>query len=304
MWVAMADANDKPEIYQLWKQAFSHDDGGYTDHYFKSGYDLADTYLLRDDKTIYCTLQVQKHPMVLHGQLVEYAFIMGVVTPEPYRRQGMMRKLLNEVIRILERQCLVTLIQGYLPEIYFEYGFEPVYYQQQLVIERSKQQGRDSKGVVFDYQPGLMADIYEAFTRHFDGYRKRNEAYYQQWQPSLMAMGYRVVLCYSETDAMVGYMVYRKDGEQLAIEELIYNNALTLKRLVNFGLTVADQVKLKVSLAEHVERLFVVSEQTTQLHTLVRINDYLLFNELYGRNVSDVAEAMRGEAPLYFNEYE
>jgi predicted acetyltransferase len=304
MKVVMADVNDKPDIYRLWKQAFSHDDGGYTDHYFKSLYDQADTYLLRDEQEIYCTLQVQKHVMMLHGKLIEYGFIMGVVTPPQFRRQGMMRKLMNEVLAILDRQCLVSVIQGYQPEIYYEYGFMPTYYQQQLRLERSKQSGRDSKGVVFGYQPQLMAELYQAFTQHFNGYRQRDILYYQQWLPSLQAMGYQVALCYSDSEMVIGYMVYKVLDHLLAIEEIIYINAPTLRRLVNFGFSIAEQVQLKVSVAEHIERLFVVSEQQIIMSTMVRINDYHLFNELYGRQVSEVSEAMAAEKPLYFNEYE
>ena len=285
MLVTKAEVVDKAEIYNLWKENFAFDDDGYTDFYFNDGYEKADNYLLKHDEKIVSCLQVLHHQMSFNDDIVDYAFIVGVITAKQYRRQGYMKTLLSEVLSLIEGP--LTLIQGYKPEIYYPFGFKPQYRQRKVVIKPSPQQfsGYDTN---IDFGVSEMTELYRLFISQRNGAKVRDENDFVRLLNLLKAMG-RKVLFLALAGELKAYMIY-DDRQGIKVEELIYQSEAEARILLAHFVA---EVELIINAGEECLCEQIIAEKGEFL-TLVRCEDPLL-EEKYFKD-----EKRR----LYFNEYE
>lgn len=296
---------DKQKIYELWKEIFEHDDGGYTDFYFTFGFDQSTNYLLKNrGGDIVSSLNVNKCNIMIGENLVRCSFIVGVLTNSEYRRMGCMNKLMNQTLDFLERQDLVTILQAYNPDIYLKYGFEPYYYEKEVLIDICNLELEDYSSVRLDIRNHDFLKLYNLFTKHFSGYRDRDYQYYLRKQNQNQSCSVRTAVVVDKNDSLLGYMYFKVEKEVVVVEEIIYSNAKVYRQLISYLAVHNRLVKVYVSIAEAVEKLL-ESETSTICRTLIRVNDYSLMSELLGvpvKNINDVRKLLG--KPVYFKEFE
>ncbi len=302
MKLCKASATDKEILYKQWKEAFEHDDGGSIDHYFNAYYNPKECYLLKEGNVILSSLQVHRHILVLQGKRVEAAFIVGVLTPPEFRKKGYMKHLMDEVLDILDHQCLITVLQAYIPEIYEPFGFQKIYRRKRFTVDKSMVPVLSSQGISYAVEANVLLPFYKQFTSHFDGYFLREEGYFEKRFAELKAESDKVMIL-KEQGVIKGYCMFSVQQKQIDIDEILYVDAISLLKMVSTLLNGKDKVVLHVSANEDLTRIFPGSIAHLEEYMSVRINDFDLFNKLFETRASNALQAMTlGGKPLWIHD--
>ena len=93
-------------------------------------------------------------------------------------------------------------------------------------------------------------------------------------------------------------------SQAVIIKEIIYFDALTLVKMCNYFLNRNDVINVIVSSYENIGKIIKGIIPVTTDYTMVRINDYELFNRFYNCDVDNVVDAMKLKGlPLYYNDW-
>lgn len=302
--ISKALPQEKKTIYGIWKQIFAADDGGYTDYFFRTLYCPENTLVLKESGNIVSTLMRIPHEIMLNGRIVRASMILGVATVVSHRRQGCMHQLMSDVLDELEHRELVTLIQAYTPSMYTQFGFEMVYYRRRYTVKRSQLPRYSNEGVTYKVNARDLMDVYVAFVRRFNGYYLREEHHFDQLMEEAAAEGGRIIAYYDANGQIQGYASLYQTAKGIELRECIYLNSVALVKLINLALQLKDEVIVHTTNAEHLEKIIPGITWQDYGFTMARINDYDLFNRLYGSHAATPAEAFAlGGKPLFMHEY-
>lgn len=131
------DRGDRQKlIYDMWEANF-HDPVPYADFYFENVYGRNQVLLLEEEEAVKGMLHWNPYSMRMKKEDVEANYIVGVATQEEFRRQGVMRKLLEETfLRLREKGQPFTYLMPadenyYLP---FDFRFGMRQFDQELEV--------------------------------------------------------------------------------------------------------------------------------------------------------------------------
>lgn len=298
--ISKAEEKDKQEVYQMWKNIFAFDDGGYTDFYFKNYYRNEDTFVTRIENEVVACCSKHKHSIMLHGRMLQCSMILGMAVKKQYRHQGIMHEMMNVLMDEIEHQELITMIQAYNPKLYEPFGFKTIYKRRKWLIKRNEVK-RFKSGVTKDVYALDMLKLYGQFVSRFNGYVLRDLKYFEKLFKEVEAEGGIIVGYYQKQ--LEGYALLYLENKKAVIRECVYLNSRALMQLVNYALSISEEMILETSNAENLKVLFPQSSFEEMDYTMVRLNNPELFNRLYNSNISTVEEAMMLKAlPLYMHE--
>ncbi len=302
--ISKALPQEKKIVYGIWKQVFAGDDGGYTDYFFRTLYKPENTLVLKESGNIVSTLMRIPHSIMLAGHILESSMILGVATIPSYRKRGCMHELMNDVLDEVEHRELVTLIQAYNPSMYTQFGFEMVYYRRRYSIHRSQIPLCSNEGLTYKVQSQDLLDVYTAYVRRFDGFYLRTKEDFDHLQEECNAEGGKLIAYYDQNKQIQGYASLYQTTQGIEVRECIYLNSVALFKLLNLALQLKPEIILHTTQDEHLEKI--IKDVTWQDYgfTMARINDYDLFNRLYGSAVTSPKEAFAlSGKPLFMHEY-
>ena len=185
--------SEKSAIYRIWKEMFSFDDQGYTDYYFAELYRAKDTLVYVKDDKIVSTLQKRGHVMMLHDKPIACYMLVGVATLPGYQKQGYMKALMDAALDEASRQCLVTCLQAYNPELYKPFGFEMLYSRKKYQFHRDDFPKYKTMGISQNMNYKDMVSLYRKFCSSFNGYMVRDERYYKRLEKQLEMEGLKIL---------------------------------------------------------------------------------------------------------------
>ena len=302
--IRKATAADKQAIYQIWKLLFSHDDNGYTDYYFAHRYKTEHTWVVEEDGKVVSTLQMNPHTIVLGGKPIRTSLILGVATLPEYQKRGYMKLLMNEALEVAQKRELVTLIQAYNPAIYRPFGFQMIYHRQILSYDSAQIQQYKNLKVEHYFHEKKFAALYQEFTTRFDGYYKRDEAYYKQLETEVKSEQGKFAVYRNAENQIEGYMVYYLTKEQCEAREIIYLNSWALYSLIGFASSLKPKLDIHTSHSEQVLKLIPGGSVQPLPFMMAKVNDYSLLNMTYRSAVQTVEEAFAiSGKPLWMHEY-
>ena len=154
------DGTKKQRVYDMWEDNF-HDPVSYADFYFNEVYGKNEVLLNQetqaDDDIVKGMLHLNPYTLHVKGQPTKAKYIVGVATDEEYRRQGVMRELLEKTFRELRsRGELFTYLMPadenyYLP---FDFRFGMAQVEQELeylpeLRKESEKQAEDTEQYIF-----------------------------------------------------------------------------------------------------------------------------------------------------------
>lgn len=115
---------------ELWNRCF-HDDEAFTDFYFRRRYSDEIHMDIYEKGQMIAALQMLPYPMGWQGRIIPMAYISGACTHPDFRKQKVMRRLLNKTHRKMYRDGvgLSTLIpaEPWLFEYYASSGYSPIF---------------------------------------------------------------------------------------------------------------------------------------------------------------------------------
>ena len=299
MKIRVGHPEDKSIIHSHWKDVLEFDDFGSIDAYFEHVYKPENSYVLIIDNQIVSSLMVHPHELVLHQKVVEVAFIVGVYTIEDYRHQGHMKTLLNYVLKDLEKNYLLTLIQAYHPALYTQFGFEEVYKQKVYQVRRSMIKPMDSTGIKVSQNPKDNLDLYNYYTKYFNGYFVRDEAYYTQMMKLLAAENGQYVSLYNED--LVAHLRFVVHNQDVIVDEILYKDTNALIKILNYVLTKYPRLQVHVTMVEQLDQLFGAKLLHEEVSLMVKLNDSQLFERLFNVSVKKADSALKAFSKPLFN---
>ncbi len=299
-----ANVADKTNIYHIWKQLYSHDDGGSIDFFFEHYYDECQTYLIKENDEIISGVCVFHHPIHLMNRILEVSYLVGIFTIESHQQQGYMKKLLHQVLDVESHQTLMTFLMAYQPKVYQSFGFKPLVDHQIVSLSGSMISPVSTMNITYQVSSEQLLSVYRRFMSYFDGYKARTTQDFDSLKLDMQAQHGKVV-GYVEKDNLLGYMAYILHDQQIEILEITYFDVDTLMRLLYFASNINQSIKVHISAQERWERIFPKANIDIKPFLYARVNDIELFNDCYNSSVLSVSEIKNlVKKPLFFNEYQ
>lgn len=301
--IRQARPEEKGIIYKLWKEAFSFDDNGSIDYYFDHYYQESESIVLEAQGVIVASLQSRVKTLMLFGNALQVNYIVGVVTAEPYRRQGYMKKLLSAVLADSEKHYLFTVLQAYQPKVYESFGFETVIENKETLVTRSMLAKVNATGVSYNVKAEDALALYQKFTTHFTGYFLRTQEEMERLIEGVRAEGGEVLGVYQQQE-LVAYGFALKDSHGLRLDEVCYGDSNALLKLISYGLQQNEQVTFVSSTQEKVQKIIPQSHPKKVPFMMARVNQPHLFEKLYHvRIISSYSAFNAFSIPLFNRDY-
>jgi predicted acetyltransferase len=229
--IRKANRSDLPVLKELWYECFlEHDSKASIDYYFSRMFRLDKTFVLEIDNQIRTSLQLNQHPICFNGRIEMISFVVGVATFKKDRGNGYMKELLNYAISyakdVLEQNFMI--LQAYNWDLYRPFGFYDAYYKRVITLKPKKlEKAKIIK--LRDFDPIIMEGIYQVYTHKLDGFRFRNEMYYNYIHNMMLIDKQKLAL------SNQAYAYYSVENNELLINEnayFTYNDLLNLIKTI------------------------------------------------------------------------
>jgi predicted acetyltransferase len=301
--ITKANERQTEEIREIWRICFPQEDPRYAEYYFKNLYQPENCYVyLLEDKVVSCVIR-NTHAVMFNGRALQASMIVGAATLPEYRQRGYMRALLNIVVDACEHSELITLIQSEEPSLYTNFGFRMIYKRVQYTLTRADCKRTTNFGCGYNPTAIDLLKVYSAFISRFNGYYARDLEYFVKYINEIRAQGGKIVAYFNGKDQIQGYASMIPVGNELLVEELIYLDSMALTKLINAALQEKKIVKVSVSEAEDLSRIFPSAPKKVYGSTMMRLNDAELFTKLFGKKIVTVEDVAKiSQRPLNLNE--
>lgn len=126
----------------LWEAIFKEDTPEFLDYYYSVKTKDNEIYVIEDGNDIVSMLHLNPYQMRIQDKLYQTHYIVAVATDERYRKQGLMKRLLNHAMQVMaDRGEPFTFLMPAAEAIYKPFGFEFVYEQKRAMITGKKCEG-------------------------------------------------------------------------------------------------------------------------------------------------------------------
>ena len=288
-------------VRNTWRKGLPETDPRFIEYFFrniyKPEYGYADT---EDGKAVAAVCRVP-HVLMFNGRALKVSTLIGASQLPERRRENRIEKLMDTVLDACEHTELITLAP-YSPEME-KYGFAPIFRKTEYVLTREDIKRITNFGCAYDPSPLDMLKIYASYIHRFNGFYAREGADFIQLKKKVAAKGGKVVAYYNAKNQIQGYATILLQGNEAAIDECVYLNSMALAKLCNAALQERITVRLRVSEAEDLSRLFPNAPVTTFPVMMARLNDSELFSRLLNARAADAEGAFAlSEKPVNLNE--
>lgn len=295
--------SDVAEILELCLTTHPARERDFLQYYFHTQFQKGKSYFIREDEKLVSCMQMQEHEVVFQDHILLCSYIFGVSTHVDYRLRGFMDSLMNHVLDVCHQNYLITFIEAYNPKLYKKYGFETISYRKKYSISASDLKVKNTVGVSAQVEAEQLATLYNEFSKRFDCFYVRDEAYYEAYLQAIESSKGKVALYHDPKGMLKGYCVYYEQDDQVEVKELIYLDALAVYKLLKYAIAYMPYISLEVSNNERIEKIFKRSIPRTNTCVMARINNYTLFEKLYGESAKHVEAAFRVlKKPVLINE--
>lgn len=301
--ITKANEKQTEEIREIWRICFPQEDPRYVEYYFKNLYQPENCYIyLLEDKVVSCVIR-NIHAVMFNGRALQASMIVGAATLPEYRQRGYMRALLNIVVDACEHSELITLIQSEEPTLYTNFGFRIIYKRAQYTFTRADCKRTTNFGCGYNPTAIDLLKVYSAFISRFNGYYARDLEYFVKYINEIRGQGGKIVAYFNGKDQIQGYASMIPVGKELLVKELIYLDSMALTKLINAALQEKKIVKVSVSEAEDLSRIFPRTPKKIYGSTMMRLNDAELFTKLFDKKIATVEDVVKiSQRPLNLNE--
>lgn len=208
--------NEHEYTRPLWEMTFDEDSKDFVDFYYNHKTSNNSIWVAKEDELILSMAQLNPYQIHLGAAIVPAHYIVGVATLEEYRRQGLMRNILQASFQQLyENREPFAYLMPAKEEYYTGFGFLSVYYQKKGVLLN----GFDETNLIFkaatDEDLKVLAQFSEEILlEKYRVFAHRDENYYQLIKAQFEAE-HGGIICVYDSNVLIGYFFY---GEYDTIE--------------------------------------------------------------------------------------
>ena len=299
-----ASLEDKKQVYELWKASYPSQNQNYLTYYFKTLFDQGTCLLQEQDNKVISSIQMNEQVISFGARKIAIAYLLGVSTLPDYRRRGHMRTLMEAALDETSHNYLFTFIKAFNPKLYAPYGFETVYAHRHFLIKSEELNKVSCLHTQKEATASQLLYAYKRFIVKFDGYYIRDLAYYERLLEELELKEKRMVVYRDPVQGVCGYLIYQIIKDEIQVKEAIYQDSISLMRMLKAISEPEREILIEVSEKEHLEKIFPLAIPKKQGFMMVRVNNYELFNKYFNKQVKNAREAFEIlKKPLWLHEY-
>ena len=206
---------------QLWEEIFKEDTSEFLDYYYSEKAKDNEIYVIEDNGEIVSMLHLNPYQMRIGNEIYPTHYIVAVATKEQYRKQGLMRQLLNCAMQVMkDRGELFTFLMPASEAIYKPFGFRFIYEQKQGELT-----GIKPEDTTLVWEEATKEDCHEIATfsnKKLQDYQVvtwRDAAYYQTLLSELKSEQGGILLA-KRNGKLQGVFCYAYDQEVMIREPL------------------------------------------------------------------------------------
>lgn len=225
-----AEMKDMDAIKQLWMSRFDEETEETSTYFFTKMFHLQDCYVLYSEEELICMMQTRFIKVMLHQTEETIPFLYGVATNEEYEGCSYMKLLMNHVLEELKKEYRFAFIQAHNWDLYRSFGFHEMYEKAVTKIDKAAYSLGDG---VLDYQYSTkeLLSTYQSYVQHVNGWRIRDEAYYDEQLP-YKRLWNENVLVHRLQDEVDAYGIYTESEGELHVVECIYKSQEALHNML------------------------------------------------------------------------
>lgn len=193
----------------LWERIFTEDSKEFLDYYYSVKARENEIYIIEDGQDIVAMLHLNPYQMRIGNEIYDTHYIVAVATDERYRRQGLMAKLMNHVLKIMtDRGEPFTFLMPANEAYYKSFGFQTILNRKDTFVsgtDAESQQIEFSKACVSDCKE--MADFANKYLEKYEVATYRTEEYYRTLLAEHVCEGGGILLL-KENEKIVGTVPY------------------------------------------------------------------------------------------------
>jgi len=218
--VRKAKEGEKDDIIALWLKCFDDEDETSAEFYFSHLYKPENTYVTRFHGKTIGALQIRPFDVKNHP---DSFFILGVCVDPLYERQGLMRRMMEQVLEDYAGKTLF--LQAYHPDIYTRFGFRTSHEAKRVKLRKSAYSARETSVTMTNHY-AYVDDLYTRYTEKFDACARRNKAdLLNTILPRCEAWG-DTLRVFEQKGTPVGYMIAHEGEDRVDVSEFVYVDAL------------------------------------------------------------------------------
>ena len=225
----------KEDVYMLWRNCFG-DTKAYSDFYFAWKVPCNRILTIYKGQQISAMLHLNPYTLMVAGKKVESYYIVGVATRPEDRRQGLMKRLLERALSLMNLEKVpFTYLMPAAEAIYYPFDFRIVYEQEAwkryilAAMDMQKENlSADCEITTLwmnteddDYVKKLADFTNSLLAEQTTIYVLRTQAYYQRMIAEMESGKGGVILCL-QAGKILGYTAYMTEGG-LQIAEALYH---------------------------------------------------------------------------------
>lgn len=166
---------------RLWEDIFTEDTPEFLDYYYSTKVNNNEIYVIEDGDEIVSMIHLNPYHMRVKDKIYQTHYIVAVATLEKYRKQGLMKQLLNHTMQLMaDRGEPFTFLMPASEAIYKSFGFEFVYEQRREKVSGKKCE--DSALEILEASQGdcqAIADFANEMLKEYDVVTWRDADYYK-----------------------------------------------------------------------------------------------------------------------------
>ncbi len=238
MNIRKATKTDEETVKSLWGYCFEKPSDPFCQWYFQNLCHMEEVLVGEEKGQIACDLHRRPYDIRVRGRVFPVDYIVGVATHPAARGKGAAKELLRGEFHLAakEGKSLVILMPSaasfYLP---LGFGFYVHQWQREAAPEKLALLGKRADAcctLTDDSHWKDLAAIYEAYTKHRNGYALRDENSWKIHIAGALLEGYIAVVYDKKQPA--GYMFYTLDDRKLVVSEMAFANEAGRKGLYTF----------------------------------------------------------------------
>lgn len=294
---------DKQAIQSLLKMCFPIKSSDFMDCFFSSVYDAGRTVISEVDNHIVSCVHMQEMNIQLNSMAVKAYYLSQLSTHLDYRRSGHMQECMASVLDECDKKVLLTFAEASNPKLLERFGFQPASVHRTYDLPAKYFDKATTIGITDTYTAEELLAAYEQFMEHFDGYKIRNAKMFERMIKECLHCGEQLLAYRDGKGRVRGYVRFRSRKDHVKVSECIYSGSTVLTKLLKAAVGKHNELRLEVSEAEHLEKVFPLAMSRKRVYTMVRCGNLPLFNKLYNTSVRTSKDAYAiGFKPLYLNE--
>lgn len=298
-----AQEKDKAAIYALWQTSFSLKSSDYLNCFFNNVYDFGRTILCEYNSKIVSTVHMQEFVMNLHSIPIKAIYCSQIATHPDYRRSGFMQECMESCLDECDKKVLFTFVEASNPKFFEQYGFQEACVHRTYDLQAKYFEKISPIGISDTFTAKELLMVYNSFIKHFDGYRVRNEIYFERMMKECIECGENLIVYRNNEGVMMGYARSVIRNGQVKVKECVYQGSIALCKLLKASISHYPEIHLEVSEAEHFDKVFPLCISRKRVFTMVKCNNLGLFNKVYNAKAKSSLEAYTiGDKPIYMNE--